>query len=215
VDFDRTLATLTAAFSRPLPGAAAQELMAPRPRRDWPAHLNPARIRLAAGLLLVYPADAHAHVVLTVRADTLGRHSGQVALPGGAVEPGETFEQAALREAQEEVALAPEQARPLGLLTPIDIVVSGFRLHPVVAWAERRPPLYPADGEVARILDLSVDGLMEPSSVSWRTLERDGRAYEVPIFRAADAELWGATAMVVAEFLVMLGWDGPGNRKLI
>ncbi|PYR38594.1 MAG: coenzyme A pyrophosphatase, partial [Acidobacteria bacterium] len=81
--------------------------MAPVPRRQWPAGFNIARVRHAAGLLLVFPATtinaepaepAEAHVVLTVRGDT-PRHPGQVSLPGGVVEPGETFEQAALREA--------------------------------------------------------------------------------------------------------------------
>ena len=98
-----------AASLRELPGAAAQERLAPVPRRAWPTGFNPARIRHAAGLLLLYPDHDRAHIVLTVRADTLGRHGGQVSLPGGVVDPGETFEQAALREAHEEVAL---HARP-------------------------------------------------------------------------------------------------------
>src|SRR5207245_442143 len=114
-----------------LPGVAAQALLAPVPRRDWPSGFDPAHIRNAAGLLLLFPRDDQAHVVLTVRAGTLGRHSGQVSLPGGVIEPGETFEHAALREAHEEVALTPGGVRVLGALTPLDIPVSGFRLHPV------------------------------------------------------------------------------------
>ena len=69
------------------------------------------------------------------------RHPGQVSLPGGVVEPGETLEQAALREAHEEVALPIEPVRILGRLTPLDIPVSGFRLHPIVAMTPARPPL--------------------------------------------------------------------------
>ena len=74
------------------------------PPRSWPAGLT--RVRDAAGLLLVFPSGGRAHIVLTVRAETLGRHSGQVSLPGGVIEPGEAFEEAALREAHEEIALA-------------------------------------------------------------------------------------------------------------
>src|SRR5438876_7106475 len=117
--------------------------MAPRPRREWPEGFNPARIRRAAGLLLVFPGAGRPHVVLTVRADSLGRHSGQVSLPGGVVDPGETFEQAAIREAHEEIGLKTDGVRILGALTPIDIPVSGFRLHPIVAVAEARPALTP------------------------------------------------------------------------
>ena len=108
----------------------------------------------------MFPIDRHAHVVLTVRADRV-RHGGQVSLPGGVVEPGETFEQAALREAHEEVALAAEGVEFVGPLTPLDIPVSGFRLHPIVAAAAERPALDPADGEVARILEVDVDALFD------------------------------------------------------
>ena len=100
---------------------------------------------------------------MTVRADTLGRHSGQVSLPGGVAEPGETYAQAALREAYEEIALPPTAVRLLGALSAIDIPVSGFRLHPIVGAADSRPSLTPADGEVARILEVSVAELGDPS----------------------------------------------------
>ncbi len=80
--------------------------MAPRPRRRWPEGSSAAQARPAAGLLLVFPLEGHAHIVLTLRADTLGRHGGQISLPGGVIEPGEAFEHAALREAHEEIAVA-------------------------------------------------------------------------------------------------------------
>ena len=182
--------------------------MAPRPRREWPAGFNPARIRRAAGLLLVFPVGDRPHIVLTVRADTLGRHSGQVSLPGGVVEPGETFEQAALREAHEEVALPLAGVRVLGLLTPLDIPVSGFRLYPVVAARDTRPILAPSDGEVARILDVAVDELRDPQRTAVIRRARDGQTMNVPAFQVGADEIWGATAMVLAEFLTLLGWPG-------
>ncbi len=216
--FDDVVARLERGLRHELPGADAHAHLAPIPRREWPSGFNPARIRNAAGLLLVFPAGSNAetaeegsslgaHIVLTVRSDGL-RHGGQVSLPGGAVEPGETFEQAALREAHEEIALAPESVRLLGALTPLDIPVSGFRLHPVVGVARTPPALTPADGEVADILDVSVAELIEPRNFAFNQRERDGVALLIPAFHVQGREIWGATAMILSEFLSLLGWAG-------
>jgi 8-oxo-dGTP pyrophosphatase MutT (NUDIX family) len=206
--FDEAVTRITTGLQAPLPGRAAQGVMMPRPPREWPEGFNPARIRNAAGLLLLFPIAGAPHIILTVRSDSLERHGGQVSLPGGVVDPGETFEQAALREAHEEVNLARSSVKVLGALTPVDIHVSGFRLHPIVGAAIEQPDLRPADREVARILEVPLFDLMRPESVVWRTFTRDNRSVRVPVFLAAGAELWGATAMVVSELLVLLGWDG-------
>lgn len=222
--FDTAVARLKAGLEVELPGSLAQAHMAPVPPRQWPRGLSPARARDAAGLLLVFPketslrsprsprffpsGDGDAHIILTVRADGL-RHGGQVSLPGGVVDPGETFEQAALREAHEEVALPLEDVHVLGALTPLDIPVSGFRLHPIVATRASRPLLTPSDSEVARILEVSVDDLLDAGHFVTTQRQRDGVSLTVPAFRIANVEIWGATAMVLAEFLALLGWVGP------
>ena len=159
--------------------------------------------RAKAGVLRSTSEDAH--IVLTVRAHALGRHGGQVSLPGGVVEPGETFEQAALREAHEEIGLWLELVRVLGGLTPLDIPVSGFRLHPIVAVSDARPALSPSDGEVARILEVAIDDLLDPARLKHTTRERGGVTLTIPAFHVANEEIWGATAMVLAEFLALLG----------
>jgi 8-oxo-dGTP pyrophosphatase MutT (NUDIX family) len=208
VTFTDALERLDAAFKSDLPGAAAHALMAPRPRRNWPPDFSIDRIRHAAGLLLIFPIGDRPHIVLTVRAHTLDRHGGQVSLPGGVIEAGETAEDAAFREANEEIGLAPSGLARLGVLSPIDIAVSGFRLHPVVAALRRRPALQAADGEVARILEPAVADMMDPARLAWRTLPRETGPLEFPVFLVEDVEIWGATAMVLAEFLTLLGWEG-------
>jgi 8-oxo-dGTP pyrophosphatase MutT (NUDIX family) len=214
--FNDVIARLEAGLAKELPGLHAHLPLAPRPRRQWPTGFNPERARPAAGLLLLFPHRAidladptdgspasEAHIVLTVRADAL-RHGGQVSLPGGVVDPGETFEAAALREAEEEIGLAPAGVRVLGRLTVLDIPVSGFRLHPIVAALEHRPALRPSDGEVARILEINVDELLDASAVRETPQTRDGRSLIVPAFHVAGVEIWGATAMILAEFLALL-----------
>jgi 8-oxo-dGTP pyrophosphatase MutT (NUDIX family) len=208
VRFPRVIADIGDALTRPLPGPAAQALMAPRPRRGWPQGFDADAVRHAAGLLLVSPIDDEPHVVLTVRSARV-RHSGQVSLPGGVVEAGETLEGAALREAHEEIALAIEHVRVLGALTPLDIPVSGFRLHPIVACVDRPPVLAPSDLEVDRILQVPLHALLDPSTVQVRPMTRGEIAVDAPAFVVQDAIIWGATAMVLAEFLALLGWPGP------
>jgi 8-oxo-dGTP pyrophosphatase MutT (NUDIX family) len=233
VTFAEAVSRLETGMKGGLPGSPAHAHLAPVPPRKWPAGFNEAKVRDAAGLLLVFPKrpeesadiaeqapsqiivrpapltqDAPAHVILTVRADGL-RHAGQVSLPGGVVDPGETFEQAALREAQEEIALAVDNVRVLGALTPLDIPVSGFRLHPIVAAQTTRPRLKPSDTEVARILEVSVADLLNGEHFVTTRRTRDGFSLTVPAFQIGSAEIWGATAMVLAEFLTILGWGGP------
>ena len=212
LNFEETIKTLRAALARPLPGADAHALLAPRLGREWPAGSTAADARHAAGLLLVVPIDARPHVVLTVRSGRLARHSGQISLPGGVVERGESFEQAALREAHEEVGLALDGVSVIGALTPLDIAVSRFRLHPIVAAAASRPALRPADGEVERILEIAIDDLMSDSRLATGTRVREGRTLTVPLFRFGRDEIWGATAMILAELLVLLGWPGRMPR---
>jgi len=214
VQYDLAQATLEAALAQPLPGIEAQRRLAPVPPRQWPRGFEVSNVRDAAGLLLVFPARRHgeAHLVLTVRADGLGRHGGQVSLPGGAVDPGETFEQAALREAHEEIGLDVSAVRVLGSLTPVDVHVSGFRLHPIVGVMDERPQTRAAAGEVARVLEVAFDELSDPRAFGSRLMERDGVVFEIPTIQVQGAELWGATAMVLAEFLTLFGWTGPDNR---
>ena len=201
-------ARLVDGFTRGLPGVDAQLRMAPRPRVGWDPHHFPDGLREGAALLLVYPIDGNPHVLLTVRGSGMRNHTGQVSFPGGSVDQDESFETAALREASEEVGVAPASVRILGRLTPLHIPVSGYRLHPVVGIVDARPDFAPAAWEVAGILEVPIDRLSDPDVVKSesQTREAAGTSYqvEIPYFAIDAQKVWGATAMALAEFLVLL-----------
>ena len=188
-----------------LPGVEAQLRFAPSPVRDgWRAGHFPEDARLAAALVLLYPGDDGVAVPLTVRATGLARHAGQVSLPGGATDAGETLAQAALREASEEIGVDPASVDVLGELTPVHVLVSGFTLHPVVGVARERPAFVAAPSEVEEILEVSLDHLRDASRIRHGTRIREGVAVEYPYFDLLGHQVWGATAMVLGEFICLL-----------
>lgn len=185
--------------------------MAPRPRSGWRPGDGPEDARKAAALLLLYP-DVHldAHFALTLRTSHLPHHAGQVCLPGGRIERQESVDATALREAQEEVGVAADGVEILGHLSPLHIPVSGFMLHPVVAATPRRPSFVPSAHEVARVIDVPLAVLANPGAVHLKQREHDGRQYDIPYFLVDGEVVWGATAMVLSEFLAVL--DVPPVR---
>jgi 8-oxo-dGTP pyrophosphatase MutT (NUDIX family) len=191
----------------PLPGPDAQLRMAPRLHGEPARGLATEDLRPAAAMLLIYPHEDRWHVPLTVRGSQLRHHTGQVSLPGGRIDPGETIEAAALREAHEEVGVVPTDVELLGHLTPLTIDVSGHLLHPVVGRTDARPNFRVEPGEVERLIEVPLAQLLQPGIVKWeqRRRSRPPRALmDVPYFEVDGEHVWGATAMILAEFLALL-----------
>jgi len=214
---------LRAALGGTLPGPAAHSRMAPLPRPGWdPAKDSPAG-RPAAVLILIYPGPGSPtegasigppFVVLTERAPSVERHKSQISFPGGAIDPGETTEQAALREALEETAIPAHLPRVLGRLTPLWVPATGFTIHPVVAVADTRPEFVANPREVRRIIEWPLTRLMDPACVHVEPSMMRGRWVRVPFFDLEGARLWGASAMITAELLTLLGWPGSAAQEI-
>ncbi len=197
--------TLRVKLAETLPGVDAQMRFAPvTPRAGWRPGHYPEDARVAAALLLIYPGSRGPAIPLTVRASGLARHAGQISLPGGAADSGETLAETALREAQEEIGLDASTVTVLGELTPVWVLVSGFTLHPIVAVTHERPAFAAAAGEVDEILEVSLDDLRDASRIRRGTRVREGVAIEYPYFDLMGHQVWGATAMVLGEFICLI-----------
>ena len=196
---------LRARLAGTLPGVEAQIRFAPLPLAPgWRAGEFPSGARTAAALLCLYPGKQGVALPLTVRASTLARHAGQISLPGGATDPGETPVEAALREASEEVGIDPASVRVLGELTPIHVLVSGFTLHPVVGVTDVAPAFQAAPGEVDEIVEVRLEDLRDASRVRTGTRTREGVAIEYSYLDLCGHQVWGATAMILGEFIQLL-----------
>ena len=149
----------------------------------------------AAVLVGLVQREAGFSVLLTRRADTLRRHTGQVAFPGGRSDPGETPWETALREAQEEIGLDPALVELAGLSTPYRTAISGYQITPVVGFVEPGFSLTPNPDEVADIFETPFGFLMDPANLEQQ--ERETPAGDRRRFYAATWEgqyIWGATA---------------------
>ena len=198
-------ASLRTRLAGTLPGVEAQLRFVPNPARSgWVAGHFPADARSAAALLLLYPSENGVAVPLTVRSSNLARHAGQISLPGGASDEGETLAETALREASEEIGVDAASVRILGELTPVHVIVSGFTLHPIVGVTDQRPDFQAAPGEVQEILEVSLDDLRDASRIRVGTRIREGVAVEYPYFDLLGHQVWGATAMVLGEFICLI-----------
>ena len=179
--------------------------MSPQPRA-WPK--DDAVLRPAAALVLIYPHESEWHLPLTVRSAGLRHHTSQVSLPGGRLDhPGESVEDAALREAYEEIGVSRADVEILGRLSPLPIAISSHLLHPVVGITATRPVFTIAADEVDRVIEVPLARLLQSDAVAWeervRSLSPQG-VMSVPYFAMAGARVWGATAMVLAELIAIL-----------
>ncbi len=195
------LAMLRNALAGPLPGLAAQVRMAPEPRREELLNFKPPREpKMAAVLILLYPSPEGLTLALTRRTDTVENHRGQISLPGGARENGESLSQTALRETYEEIGIEPASVELLGELSRLYIPVSGFCVHPFVGFSPQRPTFRPDPIEVAEVIEVPLRVLLDPGTERAELREWRGQEVAVPFFQIGPHEVWGATAMILAEF---------------
>jgi 8-oxo-dGTP pyrophosphatase MutT (NUDIX family) len=161
--------------------------------------------RPGAVLILLYPDGDDLCLPLTVRSDRLPNHRGEVSLPGGATDPQDDGPAAtALRECWEELGVAPEGVEVWGVLTPIYIPPSNFCITPVAGFSGRPPALVLNRDEVSAVLTVTLRALLDPQRVMVEQWTLRGVEVQVPFFAIGGHKVWGATALILSEFVARL-----------
>lgn len=192
------------------------------PPANWSADAAPVRsdfdlnpdsrqggrtLRPAAVLIPVIARPEGATVLMTRRSDSLASHTGQIAFPGGRLDPGETAVEAALREAFEEVALDPAVVEVLGIGDAYE-TVTGFLVTPVVGWLTEPPSVTASPDEVAEVFETPWDFLMDPANHRRDSYELEGQPrrwfWAMPY---EERYIWGATASILRGLCARLYGD--------
>lgn len=201
MDFATALDHLEERLKRPLPGVSAQRTMAPVGRIPPDYESHPRGARDGAVLILLCPGP---ELVFIRRAEDGGHHSGQIAFPGGGREPEDKNPiGVALRETQEEIGVPAESIRVLGSLSRLYIPVSNYSVQPVVGCVDALPHFVPDPREVDEVIVLPLKGIDEARNIV--SLRFSSRVLTTPAYQFDAVVIWGATAMMLAEFLKV--WD--------
>ena len=171
-------------------------------RPDLP--LDEAQTRPAAVLVPVTDRPRPG-VILTQRTETMRRHAGQVAFPGGRLDPGEDVIAAALREAKEEIGLPPSLVEVIGTADRYR-TVTGYAVTPVVGVVPPDLPVVPSEAEVASVFEVPLDFLLDHANHRQETVDWEGQPRHYYEIRWEDRRIWGATAAMIVNLARRLQW---------
>jgi len=197
---------LSKRLHQPLPGSIAHEPMRATPvgpiRPKFEHQLPP---KPGSVLILLYEDEGKIKFPLTKRPEYLGAHAGQISLPGGKAEPGESYIQTALREGEEEIGVHSGELKVIGRLSDFFVIPSNFLIVPVVAYSLEKPLFVPQESEVVKILEGNLDDLVRDDAVQTKEILA-AKMYPMlaPHFLIEDEIVWGATAMMLNEFRMVV-----------
>ena len=184
-----------------LPGRISHEVMMVKPGYKY---IEKKAFTPAAVLILLYPIEDKWHFFLTKRTDNVEHHKGQISLPGGMLEKGESHKEAAIRETFEELGVQSRDINIIGPLTPLYIPISNFKIFPFVGWLKSAPKLNIQSREVSKVFSPSIYSLADPKTKKIKDSILLGQKVQIPFFNLKNEVVWGATSMILSEFKKIL-----------
>lgn len=159
----------------------------------------------AAVLVPMHINGGELWLTLTKRTDTLSNHAGQIAFPGGAMDPGENSWQAALRETEEEIALGQDRVLRLGQLDEIYAEVSDFRIVPCVGAVPFPFEAVRNEAEIEEVFSIPLLAFADVKVIEDRLVEWRGKEHEVRVYHVGRHAVWGLTARIIQNLMRRLG----------
>ena len=185
------------------PGEFAQNIMKPKYLTTKnKSYINSNAIPSAVLILLFKEKNIYKYY-LTQRSNNVGKHKGQISLPGGSQEKNESLESTALRETEEEIGIDKDTIYIIGKLTKLYVPVSNFCIYPFVGWTNNIARIKPSD-EVEKIFNVPLSDLLNKNNEKHKQKTLNNKLTKVPYFNLRNNEVWGATAMILSEFKKIL-----------
>lgn len=189
-----------------LPGQEAHDIFRATPVGDVRPlfdHKHPPRP--GGVIILLYEHDGEIRFPLIKRPEYVGAHGGQISLPGGKAEQGEDAVATALRECEEEIGVTPDSGNVLGKLSDFLVIPSNYLVTPIIAFMPSRPVFKPDSFEVSRVIEARLEDILAENAVKQKEILAAGKYRMLaPHFEIENEVVWGATAMMLNEFRVVL-----------
>jgi hypothetical protein len=205
MEFNEIVEKVRQLLKEPLPGIHGQALMAPQPIDFKRFSIDvPKTAKSGAVLFLMYPFENQCMIPFIKRPFYSGVHSAQVSFPGGKRDQSDIdLSFTAIRETEEEIGVLKEDIQVLGRLSDLYIPPSNFLVTPYIGFIKTTPILKPDPFEVERVISCSFSNLLDPSIRKSKNIEIINEKLETPYFEIDKEEVWGATAMILSEFIYL------------
>lgn len=206
----KVISSLKNELSSELPGVAAHQMLLPEGRLILDQGIKKVH---ASILILIYPDNTNQETIVLIKRPTYnGHHSGQVSFPGGKMETtDQSYEWTALRESEEEIGINALSVKTIGTLSDLYIPVSNFLVHPYIGYIEYTPDFTIDKTEVEYLIEYPLEKLIDLEIKTKLDFSVDKKR-KIPYFEINSEIVWGATSMILNEFIFVLKKCRPNNN---